>query len=91
MKQKKVPRHDDNSQHSLQAMLFARLKPEQQEFVRTVLRVMKKTAQAKLCSMLLDYLEGNGNQPACNPVLDALCLSVIEVCELRQLRSPEYV
>lgn len=42
---------------SAQAALFNYLKPEQQEFVRPLLRVLKKPAQVQLCYMLLDYME----------------------------------
>lgn len=42
---------------SVQSDLFNYLKPEQQEFVKPILRVLKKPAQAELCRSLLDYLE----------------------------------
>ena len=42
---------------SVQSDLFGYLKPAQQEFVRPVLRVLKKLAQVELCCMLLDYME----------------------------------
>ena len=42
---------------SVQSDLFNYLKPEQQEFVKPILRVLKKPAQAELCCSLLDYLE----------------------------------
>jgi hypothetical protein len=42
---------------SVQSDLFNYLKPEQQEFVKPILRVFKKSAQEELCSALLDYLE----------------------------------
>ena len=51
---------------SVQSDLFGYLKPAQQEFVRPVLRALKKLAQVELCCMLLDYMEtgevelGNG-------------------------------
>ena len=51
---------------SVQSDLFGYLKPAQQEFVRPLLRVLKKPAQVELCCMLLDYMEtgevelGNG-------------------------------
>lgn len=50
---------------SFQVALFEYLKPEQQEAVRPILRVLKKPAQVKLCCALLDYLErGEVNPPA---------------------------
>ena len=42
---------------SVQSDLFNYLKPEQQEFVKPILRVLKKPAQTELCCSLLDYLE----------------------------------
>lgn len=42
---------------SIQSALFNYLKPEQQEFIRPILRVLKKTAQEDLCTSLLDYME----------------------------------
>lgn len=42
---------------SIQSDLFNYLKPEQQEFIKPILRVMKKPAQEELCCMLLDYME----------------------------------
>ena len=42
---------------SVQSDLFGYLKPAQQEFVRPLLRALKKPAQVELCCMLLDYME----------------------------------
>ena len=42
---------------SVQSDLFGYLKPAQQEFVRPLLRALKKPAQVELCYMLLDYME----------------------------------
>ena len=42
---------------SVQSDLFNYLRPEQQEFVKPILRVLKKPAQEELCCALLDYLE----------------------------------
>lgn len=42
---------------SLQSELFNYLKPEQKEFVKPWLRVLKRPAQEELCCMLLDYME----------------------------------
>lgn len=71
---------------SIQGDLFNCLKPEQREFLRPILRVIKRPYQADLCSSLLDYLEGNGRQPTGNPLLDCLLQSIIEECGLRPLR-----
>lgn len=42
---------------SPQSDLFNYLRPEQQEFVKPILRILKKPAQEELCCALLDYLE----------------------------------
>ena len=42
---------------SVQATLFGYLKPAQQEYVKPLLRVLKKKAQEELCTLLLDYME----------------------------------
>ncbi len=42
---------------SPQSDLFNYLRPEQQEFLKPILRVLKKPAQEELCCALLDYLE----------------------------------
>ena len=72
--------------HSIQSDLFNYLKPEQQEMLKPILRIVKRPYQAMLCEALLDYLEGNGIQPIGNPVLDKLQNRIIEVCNLRPLR-----
>lgn len=42
---------------SVQTDLFSYLKKEQQEYIKPVLRQLKKPAQEQLCSSLVDYLE----------------------------------
>jgi hypothetical protein len=42
---------------SVQSTLFSYLKPAQQEYVKPLLRVLKKKAQEELCVALLDYME----------------------------------
>lgn len=54
---------------SVQNDLFNYLKPEQQEFVRPILRVMKKPAQMELCCMLLDYMETGEVEMGMNTVV----------------------
>ena len=71
---------------SVQGDLFNYLKPEQQETLKPILRIVKRPYQAMLCEALLDYLEGNGIQPIGNPVLDKIQCNIIEVCNLRPLR-----
>ena len=71
---------------SVQGDLFNYLKPEQQETLKPILRIIKRSYQTMLCVALLDYLEGNGIQPICNPVLDKLQNRIIEECKLRPLR-----
>lgn len=43
--------------HSIQTDLFNYLKEEQKEFIKPILRTLKKPAQEELCCALLDYLE----------------------------------
>lgn len=57
---------------SVQSDLFNYLKPEQQEFVRPILRVLKKRAQEELCLSLLDYLENGEVIPPADFTLGAL-------------------
>ena len=70
---------------SVQGDLFNYLKPEQQETLKPILRIIKRQYQTMLCVALLDYLEGNGIQPIGSPMLDKLQKRIIEVCKLRPL------
>lgn len=50
---------------SIQSDLFSYLKPQQQEVVKPILRVLKKSAQEELCCTLLDYMEqGHATPPS---------------------------
>ena len=71
---------------SIQSDLFNYLKPEQQEAIKPILRIVKRPYQVILCEALLDYLEGNGIQQIDEPVLDKIQRNIIEVCNLRPLR-----
>ena len=71
---------------SVQGDLFNYLKPEQQDTLKFILRIIKRPYQVMLCEALLDYLEGNGIQQIDEPVLDMIQRNIIEVCELRPLR-----
>lgn len=71
---------------SIQSDLFNYLKPEQQEMLKPILRIVKRPYQVMLCEALLDYLEGNGTQQIDEPMLDKLQRNIIEVCNLRPLR-----
>lgn len=53
------PNYDPDFQFpaSVQSALFNYLKPEQQEFMKPILRVLKKRGLEELCTSLLDYLE----------------------------------
>ena len=73
---------------SVQSDLFNYLKPEQQEILKPILRIIKRPYQEILCISLLDYLEGLGNQPIGIATLDCLMKSIIEVCELHPLQAP---
>ena len=57
---------------SVQVDLFNYLKPEQQEFIKPILRVLKKSAQEELCCSLLDYLESGEVLPPSDLTLGAL-------------------
>lgn len=74
---------------SVQSDLFNYLKPEQQEILKPILRIIKRPYQEILCISLLDYLEGFGNQPIGIATLDCLMESIIEVCELHPLNAPQ--
>lgn len=64
---------------SVQSDLFNYLKPEQQEFVRPVLRILKKGAQEELCIALLDYLETGNPEPPANIQLGAFFMYLTRV------------
>lgn len=74
---------------SVQSDLFNYLKPQQQAIIRPYLRLIKRPYQEKLCTSLLDYLEGNGLNELQQPVLRFLQNHIIEVCNLRPLTSHE--
>ena len=73
---------------SVQSDLFNYLKPEQQEILKPILRIIKRPYQEILCISLLDYLEGFGNLPINNPILDGLKQSIIKACDLHPLQAP---
>lgn len=74
---------------SVQVDLFGYLKPHQQAIMRPYLRLIKRPYQEKLCTSLLDYLEGNGLETFSEPVLNHLQSHIIEVCNLHPLTSRE--
>lgn len=57
---------------SIQGDLFNYLKPEQQEEVKPILRVLKKPAQMELCCSLLDYMESGDTTPPQDITLAAI-------------------
>lgn len=57
---------------SIQSDLFNYLKPEQQEAVKPILRVLKKPAQIELCCTLLDYMEQGEATPPTDLTLAAM-------------------
>lgn len=59
---------------SIQSDLFNYLKPEQQEAIKPILRVLKKTAQEELCCSLLDYMEQGEATPPADLTLAAIYL-----------------
>lgn len=54
---------------SVQSDLFGYLKPEQQERLRPILRVLKPWAQAELCIAIIDYLETGITDAPCTTAL----------------------
>ena len=59
---------------SIQSDLFNYLKPEQQEAIKPILRVLKKPAQEELCCSLLDYMEQGEATPPADLTLAAIYL-----------------
>lgn len=57
---------------SIQMDLFNYLRPEQQDFIKPILRVLKKPAQEELCCSLLDYMESGEILPPEDFILGAL-------------------
>lgn len=55
--QKAVPEPVEGFPPSPQSDLFNYLKPEQQELVKPILRILKRPYQETLCISLLDYME----------------------------------
>ena len=66
---------------SPQSDLFAYLRPEQQEFVKPILRVLKKPAQEELCVALIDYLETGIPEPPVTFNLGVIFMYIIHGCE----------
>lgn len=60
------------TESSVQEYLFSYLKPEQQEFVKPILRVLRRNAQRELCYSLLDYLESGDILPPADITTGAL-------------------
>lgn len=57
---------------SVQSDLWNYLKPQQQEAVKPILRVLKKSAQEELCCSLLDYMETGEALPPTDLTLSAI-------------------
>lgn len=72
---------------SVQVDLFNYLKPHQQKALKPYLRIVKRPYQEKLCTSLLDYLEGNGLNTLEEPVLSMLQQHIVQECSLRPLTS----
>ena len=71
---------------SVQVDLFNYLKPHQQKALKPYLRIVKRPYQEKLCTSLLDYLEGNGLDTLTEPVLATLQEEIVRTCGLKPLR-----
>ena len=80
-----IHKKENNSEHqfppSVQSELFAYLKPEQQEFLKPILRVLKKPAQEELCVALIDYLETGIPEPPVTFNLGVIFMYIIHGCE----------
>ena len=78
---------------SVQSDLFGYLKPAQQEFIRPLLRALKKPAQVELCCMLLDYLETGAVEWSGNILLDSFFTYVTryEMSFLDDLSDPRII
>lgn len=57
---------------SIQSDLWNYLKPEQQEFIKPILRILKKPAQQELCCSLLDFMETGDALPPTDLTLAAI-------------------
>ena len=66
---------------SVQSDLFNYLRPEQQEFLKPILRVLKKPAQEELCVALIDYLETGIPEPPVTFNLGVIFMYIIHGCE----------
>ena len=66
---------------SVQSELFAYLHPEQQEFLKPILRVLKKPAQEELCVALIDYLETGIPEPPVTFNLGVIFMYIIHNAE----------
>ena len=64
---------------SIQGDLFNYLKPEQQDAVKPILRVLKKPAQMELCCTLLDYMEQGEATPPQDLTLAAMYMYLTRV------------
>lgn len=64
---------------SIQGDLFNYLKPEQQDAVKPILRVLKKPAQMELCCTLLDYMEQGEATPPQDFTLAAMYMYLTRV------------
>ena len=72
---------------SVQSDLFGYLKPHQQAILKPYLRIVKRPYQEKLCTSLLDYLEGKGLDSFSEPVLAMLQETIVQECNLRPLTT----
>ena len=66
---------------SVQSDLWNYLRPEQQEFLKPILRVLKKPAQEELCVALIDYLETGIPEPPVTFNLGVIFMYIIHGCE----------
>lgn len=64
-------------QPSVQSDLFQYLNPQQQAFIKPILRILKTKAQIELCTALIDYLETGIPEPPATYSLGVVFMYVI--------------
>lgn len=81
-----IPTEDFHYPPSVQNDLIQYLKPDQQQQMRTILRVLKKWAQVELSVSLLDYLEtGQPVAPDKGAVIDGIFWHIVNNNIIRPL------
>jgi len=77
--------------NSVQADLFGYLDAHKREFIRPILRVLKKPAQEELCCALLDYLEQGDLIPPADTVLSGIFYYCVQHLEPLHRSEPKSI